>query len=258
MYPHSWLWYYLWLAPHTLLAVLAVVMVRRRLAREFPAFFAYVVCQVLQTATLFSLDYAAWSGFASVSPYRYWEVYWAFLFLSIGLRFAVIYEIFACVLRGYPGLWELSRRLFRWGAALLVLTAIAISAYAPISDPHRFLTGVHAVNRAVSLVQIGQLLFLFLFSSYFRVSWRNYGYGIALGLGIFSSVDLATSAIRASLGPVPGNYVFDFITMGTYHCCVLLWLAYLLAPEPSRGPAKQFPADDLEQWNLELERLLLR
>jgi len=258
MHPHSWLWNYLWLAPRVLLGVLAVVMVRRRLVREFPAFFAYVVLQAAQESMLFVLDYVMWRGVVTVSPYRFWEVYWVFMPLSIGLRFAVIYEVFSHVFRDYPGLWELSRLLFRWGAVLLILLAVAVSAYAPANGPNSFLIGVHVVNRAVSLVQIGQLLFLFLFSSYFRLYWRNYVYGIAVGLGIFSSVDLATSAIRASLGPAPGNYVFDFITMGTYHCCVLLWLAYLLAPESARQVPKELPVNNLEQWNIELERLLPR
>ncbi len=233
-------------------------MIRRRLVREFPVFFVYTVYQIVQEGTLFVLDHAMRGHLVAVPPYRYWHAYWAFMVVSSALRFALIYEIFFHILQSYRGLWELSRLLFRWVAALLLLVAVVISAYAPANDPYRFHTGVYVVNRAVSLVQTGLLVFLFLFSSYFHLSWRSYVCGIALGLGIFSSVDLATSAMRASIGPAPGNYVYDFIVMGTYHCSVLIWLAYLLAPEYSRRMVKELPADDLERWNAELQRLLLQ
>jgi hypothetical protein len=258
MYPHSFLWHYLWLPPYALQAAVAVIMIRRRLARDYPAFFVYTVFEPVQGIVLFGLDHTVRANVKGVTANHYWICFWVFLVASIALRFAIIYEIFSHVLLNYRGLWELSRVLFGCTAVVLLVIAIAISAYGPANDPHPILGAVHVVNRAVSVMQTGQLLFLFLFSSYFRLSWRSYTYGIALGLGIFSSVDLATSAIRASLGPAPGNYVFDFITMTTYHCCVLLWLVYVLAPESSRQMVNTLPGDNLEHWKVELERLLLR
>jgi len=254
MYPHTFLWHYLWIAPHALQIVISVVMIRRRLLCEFPAFFTYTVFEAVQGGTLFILDHAA-----SVTPEQYWITSHAGQVITIGLRFALIYEILSLVSRHYPALEQLVRVLFRWAAGLLILIAVVVSGYAPVSSyPVLIFNRVHEVNRAVSLIQTGLLVFLVLFSAYFKLSWRSYVYGIALGLGIFSSVELATSAIRASLGLEPGNYVFDFITMATYHCCVVLWLVYLLVPESSRRIVKQLPADNLERWNSELERLLLR
>lgn len=253
MYPHSFLWHYLWLAPYALQVFIVLTMVRRKLVHEFPVFLTYTVFEMIQGGTLFALDHMP-----SVSAPQYWEAYWASLVLSITLRFALIHEIFCHVFHDYAALQELVRLLFRWAAALLLLVAVVVSAYAPPTEGYRFLTGVYVVNRAVDLIQTGLLVFLFLFSSYFKLSWRSYPYGIALGLGIFSSVDLATSAIRASVGPALGNYQFDFITMATYHCCVLVWLVYLLAPESSYRAVQGLPDDNLKRWNSELERLLLQ
>ncbi len=253
MYPHTFLWHYLWIAPYALQIAIAVVMIRRRLLHEFPVFFTYTAFQVVQGVTLFTLDHSA-----SVSATHYWEVYWVSLVVNAGLRFALIYEISSHVFRNYPGLDKLVEVLYRWAAVLLILVAVAVSAHARIDDRYWFLTGAHVANQGVDVVQAGLVMFLFLFSAYFKLSWRSDVYGIALGLGIFSSIDLATSAIRASIGPQPGNYVFDFITMATYHCCVVLWLIYLLLPESSRHVVKDLPADNLQQWNSELERLLLR
>jgi hypothetical protein len=52
MTAHPVLYYYLWIAPHVLQMVLALLMVRKRLVREFPAFFAYIIFEILQFSTL--------------------------------------------------------------------------------------------------------------------------------------------------------------------------------------------------------------
>jgi hypothetical protein len=253
MSPHSLLWHYLWIAPHALQAIIAMVMLRRRLWREFPMFFTYTVFQTVQGGVLFVLDHDA-----RVSPYHYWEAYWVVQVLSIALRFAVIYEIFAHIFRQYSALGKLSRILFRWASVVLVLVAVAVAAYAPGDAAAPILSGVNVVARGVGLVQSGLLVFLFLFSSYFGLSWKSFVYGIAVGMGIFASVDLATSAIRVASGPADGSYTLSLITMATYHCCVLIWFVYLLVPESARRTVRGLPDHNLEQWNAALQRLLMQ
>jgi hypothetical protein len=250
MYPHSFLWHYLWIAPHALQAIIVIVMIRRRLSREFPMFLTYTIFQIAEGGTLFVLDHVP-----AVTAYQYWCVYWVGLATSIALRFAVISEVFYNVFDNYPGLKELSRVLFRWATAVLLLVAVVVAVHVPADGTYSILSGIHVLDRAVAVMQSGLLLLLVGFSSYFGLSWRSFTYGIAIGLAIFSSVDLATEAVRT--GPVAG-YVFDFVTMATYHCCVVIWLVYLLVPETSSRMAKEPPEHNLEQWNAELQRLLLR
>jgi hypothetical protein len=253
MYPHSHLWHYLWIAPHALQLVVVFIMIRRKLTREFPMFLSYTIFQIVQEGGLFVLDHSS-----SISGSQYWNIYWTGLAISIALRFLVIREIFCHVFRPYPGLEELSKILFRWATVILLLVGVAVATYAPGSDTQPIFSGVHVVDRAVSLIQTGLLFFLFLFSSYFGLSWRSYVYGIAVGLGIFSSVSLATSAIQVRTWPAAGSYIFDFVNMATYHCCVLIWIAYLLAPEAARRTVRAVPENNLEQWNAELQRLLMQ
>ena len=40
--------------------------------------------------------------------------------------------------------------------------------------------------------------------------------------------------------------------------CVVIWLVYSLAPETARRGVKELPENNLEQWNAELQRLLLQ
>ena len=253
MYPHSLLWHYLWIAPHVLQVIIAAVMIRRRLVREFPIFLAYTIFEFVQGGTLFILDHSA-----RVSPYQYWEAYWLAQGVSIVLRFAIIYEIFSHLFRSYPALQELSQIMFRWATVVLVLAALAVAAYAPGDGAHLIISGVKIVDRTVGVVQSGLLVFLFLCASYFRLSWRSYVFGIAVGMGIFASVDLATSAIRAASDIADGSHAFNFLSMAAYHCCVVIWLLYMLAPESARCTVNDVPDHNLEEWNTALQRLLMQ
>jgi hypothetical protein len=252
MHPRSFLWHYLWIAPHALQIAIAIVMVRRGWFREFPAFFAYTLFQPVEEGTLFILDHDA-----AVSAIQYWYIHWAGLAIDASLRFAIIYEIFSSVFEKYPGIKQLGRVVFRVAAAALLFIAIVVVARAPQGGRLQLLPRIHLVDLGVSVVQSGLLLLLVAFSHYFRLAWRSFAYGIAMGLGIFASVDLATEALRVWTGYVAG-YAFDFVTMATYHCCVLIWLVYVLAPEIADCPAKELPENNLEQWNTELQRLLLQ
>jgi hypothetical protein len=252
MYPHSFLWHYLWIAPHTLQIIVADVMLRGGLFREFPVFFTYTEFQKLEEGTLFILDRNA-----AVSGYQYWCAHSVGQAIDVALRFAIIFEVFSSVFRNYPGLKRLCRILFRGASVVLVVAAITVAARAPEFGVFPFLTRIHVVHLSVDVMQCGLLILLLGFSSYFGLSSRSFAYGIAAGLGIFSSVGLATEAIRVWTGPVAG-YAFDFVTMATYHCCVVIWLMYLWAPEAARSTVKEVPENALEQWNAELQRLLLQ
>jgi hypothetical protein len=253
MYPHSFLWHYLWLAPPALQIVVVVAMVRRGLFSQFPLFFSYTLFEIVQGGTLFVLDHSP-----AVTGEQYWHAHWAALIVSIALRSAIIYEIFVHIFRPYPAIEQLGRTAFHWTAAFLILVAAGVAARAPWNDPNRVLSGIHVVSVAVSVVQCGLLLFIYLFSAYFGLSWRSYVFGIAVGMGIFSFVNLATASIEILTWAAAGSYVLDFVTMAAYHCSVLVWLWYSLAREPVQHTVKELPKSDLERWNAELQRFLLQ
>jgi hypothetical protein len=252
MYPHSFLWHYLWIAPHALQIIIAIVMVRRGLWREFPVFFVYTLFEVVQEGTLFIQDHRA-----AVLGDEYWQDRWWFLSVEVPLRFALVFEIFSSVFRDYPGLKRLTHILFRVATLFLLFAAIAFTSHAPDDGTAPILSRVGLLDIDVSLMQSGLLLLLVGFASYFGLYWRSPAYGIAFGFGIFASVRLATDAVWVWDSSVPG-YVFDMVNMATYHGCVLIWLAYLLAPERVRHRLKELPENSLEQWNAELQRLLMQ
>jgi hypothetical protein len=253
MYPHSFLWHYLWIAPQVLQLAVAIIIVQRKLHKEFPAFLLYIIFEIVFNSALFVLDHDP-----SITWYQYrWAESMGDGF-SIVLRFAVIQEIFSIVCDSYPSLNRIGTAMFRGAAVLLFAVAVAIAFHTPGAEyAPRVVAGLVVLNRAVAIVQCGLLLLLFLFASYFRLPRRSYVFGIATGLGIFSAVQLATAAIRSQV-QVESRLFIDFLPMITYHCCVLIWLFYLLVPEPVWRAAPSVPTHDLESWNRELQRLLQR
>ena len=211
------LWYYLWIAPHVLLIAVVVLMIRRKVYKDFPLFLTYSAFEVFQFFTLFAIDH--WH---KLTENHYLDAFMLGGAIGTALRFGVIHEIFENVFQKYPALNELGRLLFRWATVILLLVSVATAFHRSPDNITRISWVITAMGRAISIVQCGLLMFLFLFSKYFGLTWRNYLFGTALGLGIFASVQLATTAMQGLLGPIIAEKL-DFVTMATYHGCVLIW-----------------------------------
>jgi len=246
-----WLYFYLWTAPHLLQVVLVIVMVRRNLQRRFPAFFLYTVCQVLLFAVLFAMD-----RIDAVTQVQYDWAGLAEEAISIVLRFAVVHEIFIDVFRSYPGLRSLGDVLFRWSTALLGIGAVIVVAYTSGTEMNRFTVAYVVVDRAVSIVQCGLLVLLILLARFFSLSWTNYAFGITLGFGLFASVELAVTALKAQYGVFAAFRWMDVVTMLTYHVCAAVWMVALALTERASQPITRIPSHELENWNDALQRLL--
>jgi len=87
-----WLYRYLWFAPHILLLPVAAVMFRRKLHKQYPIFFSYLIFEFLQFCALFSIVHLK----APLGLYVEVD-----LFDRIGdavLHFGIIQELFAAAL----------------------------------------------------------------------------------------------------------------------------------------------------------------
>ncbi|MGB9286397.1 MAG: hypothetical protein WCB59_20475, partial [Candidatus Sulfotelmatobacter sp.] len=251
--PHSFLWHYLWLAPCLLLAILACLMARRGLHKDFPAFFGYIIFEAAGGATVYAIDICP-----SFSAAAYWRSYLLFLIAEVVLKFVVIGELFTHFLRRYPSLGGLAKTLLGGVGILLGVTAIIIAAYAN-STAFWLISATRVLGRSASVVQCWLIVFLFLFAARFHLKWEHSVLGIALGFGVVASVYLAYWALMAEWLLGQKSYLLDFLNATTYHVCVLIWFYYLLVPQKCPTTSAVFlPEHNLELWNRELERLLQR
>jgi hypothetical protein len=183
--------------------------------------------------------------------------YTATLLLSIALRFGVIDEVSRDLLRDSELLKVTARRSLQCLAGLLLGAGVLLAIYAPGAGA-RWQTGVFVVNRGAAVVQCGLLLALLLFSRFLGLSWRRPAFGIALGLGVLASADLATFALRAALTSRPAVELLNLMITGSSLVYVSIWIGYLLAPEPQPVSLTALPQNEVKTWNTELQRLLGR
>lgn len=251
--PHSFLWHYLWVAPCILLALLALLMWKRGLHREFPAFFCYALFEAAGGGIIYAVAVSP-----QLSGAVFWRSYFPFLIVEVFIKFLVIGEVFTHLLRHYPPLARLAKLLISGLGVVLVFTATILAAYANPTASW-LISATRILERSVSVVQCGLILFLFLFAAHFHLRWRSPVFGITLGFGIVASVNLAYWAVVAGWLFGEKGYLLDFLNMATYHVCVLIWFYYLLVPHKIAAvSAVALPEQNLDIWNRELERLLQR
>jgi MFS family permease len=174
----------------------------------------------------------------------------------IALSFGVIDEVSRYVFRESQLLKESARRLLQGVGGLLLGVGVLLAVYAPGNNSVKWHAGVTVVNRGAAMVQCGLLLSLLLFSRFLGLSWRRPAFGITLGLGILTSIDLAASALRAEFVSDAARVLLNLLTTGTYLVCVSIWMLYLAAPEPEPAPPTVLPDNEVETWNRELQHFL--
>jgi hypothetical protein len=250
---HSPLWHYLWVAPNVCSLVLAALLWRRKLHKQFPVFFVFAVLGPIEHLSLYAADVLP-----SVSGETFWRAFWVGQLLEAVLKFALVGEIFAHVFDAYPAVARLGKFAMRGVGVTLVFAATIAAAFAPIDNPnYTIISRAHILEQTIYIIECGLLLFIFLFAGYFRLAWSNWDFGIALGLSISACVHLATWAVMANGGLPEKRYLLDFLNLATYHACVLIWFYYLLIQQKiATKPAINLPENNLELWNRELERLL--
>jgi hypothetical protein len=250
---HSFLWHYLWVAPNVLFLSLGLVLSKRKIRKEFPAFVAFAILGSIGQLLVYAADVAS-----TVSAQTFWRVDWAILLLEGLLKFVLIGEIFAHVLGTYSSLARLGRISIRAVGVILLLTAALAAAYAPKDSVFGIVSGAHLLDQTIYLIESGLLVFIIGLALYFGLSFERPLFGITLGLSISALVHLAAWAVVANAGlRDQTRYLIDFVEMATYHACVLLWFYFLLVPGKvvAKSPVP-LPENTLDVWNRELERLV--
>lgn len=237
--------------------VLFVAVVRRHIYKEFLLFAIYAGWITLAGMAVMFMNYA---------PFVTGHQLFAGTTISNGveavLAFAVIYQMLQDKLSQYPTLGGMGKSAFQAATLLFVVIAIVLAWFSPIPDKTRWTSTTTSVLRTLRILECGQLIFLFAFSNYFRLSWRNRAFGIALGFGISASGSLAYNAINSQMVGFALDqsvYILFLVNDSINLLAILVWLAYVLASEPAPpAPLGGPPQHDLETWNRELERLLNR
>jgi hypothetical protein len=214
----NWLIDLNWLAGPLLQVTLLIFMVRRKVHGVFPRFFSYILFQTLKSACLFVV-YRCF-------PENYFNAYWTGNALSVIFTVAVMDEILRSLFREYGGIQLLGTTIFRWSCGLLFLLAIIGALSSSEAGGDRVVAAVFAFDRSVRLMQVGLFLLLMLLCRIFRNCSRQQVFGIALGFGVFASVELILVSIVMWYGNGQGA-IISLLKSTTYNAVTLVWIGYL-------------------------------
>jgi len=244
----------LWFAAQVLQLAVLVCMYRRRIQNSYPAFFYYIVLEVLSDPFLTLAQ--ARSGASLPWAYTYYFGYWATVCLTALLSFFVLQEVFRDAFRPFEALRDLGTILFRWAALVLLLVAgmSAIAAFNAPTDVKHIddITGtILLVDRNIRVMLCGLVFFLLMFSEYLGISRRHLLFGVAVGFGFFSAIHMLVATAVAHK-TVLTRTTLASINSGAYLVACLIWLYYVANPKTllaRQSAAEARPKD----WNEALE-----
>src|ERR1700690_264032 len=233
----------LWCAQPILQSLVAAIFWRRKLHKQFPVFFLFLLAQVANFLITLPLYLAG-----------NFKVYFIFFWLGEAVNavvgFKVIHEIFLDVFRPYHTLKDLGTLMFRWAGVVMLLVSVVV-AFSNSLDQSPLIHAVTTLERSVRIVQLGLILFLLLFSRFLGVSKKQVSFGISLGFGLFAGVDLMMYALNS--GGLVTHGIFNLINMSTYNLAICVWLGYSLSRTAVRVPANHLQTQRWEQGLADLQ-----
>src|ERR1022692_5025000 len=215
----NWLMYGSWLAGPLLEITLLIFMVRRKFHAAFPRFFSYILFQILKSACLF-VAYRYCSGES------YFDAYWTGNAVSVIFAVAVMDEILRSLFKEYGGIQILGTTIFRWSCGLLLLLAILGALSSSEAGGDRVVAAVFAFDRSMRLMQVGLFLLLMFLCRFLRNCSRQQVFGIALGFGIFASVELILVSVVMWYGNAQAP-IISLLKSTAYNAVTLVWIGYL-------------------------------
>jgi len=231
-----------WSCP--ILQLLCVYLLyRRKLLRQFPFFASYLLYLTLLNVIRFLLSRKF--GFSS---WTYYWVYWAgTALLNVG-AIAVLYEIFCAAFKPFAGLQDLAKIVFKWAAGCILFIGLVVFVSNPSlsagAPSHWLSTSITDFERIVSVMEFALLIFLFVGSQQLGVAMRNQVFGLALGFGFNSVFSLAILIVFST-----HKNKIPLWSQWTYWASLLIWLGYLLKPEPERESLHIPVTSPLLRWN---------
>ena len=249
MISHSFLWFYLWVAPHLLLAVVAAVMLRSRRHREFPVFFSYLLFEILQFCILFAMS----RRLILVSVPTYVEIDLLGRAGSIAFRFGMIQEMLEAPVAHCAPLRTTMARMLRCAAAVLALLATVFIGSAYSWSVCAMIFPAYAINQTLNILQCGLLVLVFLWHRYLGLKMQYFVVGIALGMGLVAGLEPLLHALKDFRAV--DSQVVDLLQMGAYHVSVLIWLYFASVREEVTSASALASFPDARKWAGELERI---
>ena len=216
-------------------------MMRRHVIRTFPALTSLLalllIHSLIRTCILFYRSALHIPKAAAYSVLFTSDT--CIFFLELCLLALIIYGVFLEAMRPFPGLQRVGQIVFRWVGAVALLVALALS-----TGPQLFVEGMTLkvfyteiaprFQQGINVLILCLLIFVCFSIRPLGLTFRSHIFGVVLGLGIFSLVQLVQAAWLSTL---VGHdlYSAPYVAEAAGSCVALLvWGTYFALPEPKR------------------------
>jgi hypothetical protein len=243
--------YALWFVLPPLQVAIAYRMWRQKAYRDYPLFFVYTLEQLVRFAILFFY-------YAQNLRACYNHAYAGLQAIEAILQIGIVLELSSDAFRPYEGIRQIGPSLLRWAGIFFLFAAILVAVYSTGADSYKFLGQLFAMERSVEIVQAGLLLLLAGASSLLALEWKPQTLWIAMGFGLFTSVNLIAYTVRFQSG-MSSQQTLSLFSNAAYTCAVLFWVRAFYSQPKEANPAGLQPAQwDVQSWNRALSQLLRR
>ena len=222
------------------LAVL-VVMLYRRAATIYPAVLGVVAITALGAMLTVPLVFFRVQLHIPVGPayHIYFLTFWTIQVVGLGLIVFTLRGVFSEAMRPFPGLQRIGNIVFRWVGVVSFLVAIALAtgpqAFARSTSTIAVLQELIArLQQGINVLILCLLIFVCFAIRPLGLTFRSRVFGVVLGLGTASCVQLVQAAWIATVG---AHSMFSPVyAFGTFGTCVstAIWGVYFALPEPER------------------------
>lgn len=206
------------------LALLACILLYRKLYREFPLFLCYVVVTVIVGLTRYTSS--------TNLPSLYSKIYWISNLVVVLFAFLASYELF--VGRLFPRFYKV--RFFRILFPLAAILVTVVVVIAAIYGNHKRWILLSA--RIGEFLRAAVVFFFVALMTFLGRKWEMKEFGIALGFGLDVAVSLASIALwtqASERGPFVSR-----IPVIAYDIACIIWL-YCFWNAPNSQPAVPVP-----------------
>jgi hypothetical protein len=238
------LWQAIYWSPTLALTALMVILAWRRLAREFPFFFSYIVVAWAKDLA----DFVAYHK----SPGAYFYTYWISHLVSAVFILLATYEL--SLTRLFPRFYKVGFYRHLFSVAALIAIGVGVSAAYEGSGLKVVPQAIHVIN----ILQVIALLFFVGLMQFMGRQWARYEFGIALGLGVNAVAFVIFFVIFLRSGPLHGM-MRELPTVADALVC-LIWLVTFLRPEsptaPPIAPVSPEVLDQARKWEKTLKESL--
>jgi len=237
---------FIWAAAPILQSLCIFALYRRNLLNQFRFFASFLAFQIIKNAVLFLCYH-----YSSPQAWTYYASYWVGTAMADMFKIAVLYEIFCAAFKPFAGLQDLAKVVFKWAAASILFVGFLVFVTTPASQPIKFnwlIVGIYDFEKIVRLMECALLLFLFIGSQHLGMSRKNRIFGFALGFGIDAFFQLIVYSAAAT-SHVSKLHMWGQMPPVVYFVSLLVWVAYLVQPEPARESLHIPVTSPLLRWN---------